>query len=85
MMTTRPYEHLELLVQLTHLTVLCEDGNSDIIKLTWTKEICCFSTFYFSVEKALFIRGGGVLPASYRDSGGGELKQHQSGMRPVWL
>ncbi|TNN64074.1 hypothetical protein EYF80_025692 [Liparis tanakae] len=37
---------------------------------------------YFSVEKALFMSGGGVFPASYRDSGGGELRQHQSGMRP---
>lgn len=41
--------------------------------------------FYFSVEKALFISGGGVFPASYKDSGGGELKQHQSGIRPIWL
>lgn len=52
----------------------------------WVKEIHCLNvTIYFSVEKALFMSGGGVFPASYRDSGGGELRQHQSGMRPVWL
>lgn len=40
---------------------------------------------HFSVEKALFMRGGAVFPVSYRDSGGGLLRQHQSGVRPVWL
>lgn len=40
---------------------------------------------YFSVEKALFISGGGAFPTSNIISSGGLLRQHQSGMRPVWL
>lgn len=40
---------------------------------------------YFSVEKALFMSGGGAFPTSNIISSGGLLRQHQSGMRPVWL
>lgn len=40
---------------------------------------------YFSVEKALFISGGGAFPTSNIISRGGLLRQHQSGIRPVWL
>lgn len=51
----------------------------------WNKQGWIYISVYFSVENALFISGGCVFPTSNIISRGGLFREHQSGVRPVWL